>query len=200
MDAVALSATLARPRHQLLLGGQRSGKSRRAEELAAAWLASPGRSACLVATALAGDDEMAARIDRHREDRARRVPGLRTVEAPRALGAEVARLSRADTMVLVDCLTLWLTNLLMPMEGAPVDAAGLEVACDELLAALASAPGPVVLVSNEIGLGLSPMTSEARRFVDELGRLHQRVAGRCASVTLMVAGLPLVVKATEEGA
>jgi adenosylcobinamide kinase/adenosylcobinamide-phosphate guanylyltransferase len=103
-------------------------------------------------------------------------------------------------MVLVDCLTLWLTNLLMPMEGAPVDAAGLEVACDELLAALASAPGPVVLVSNEIGLGLSPMTSEARRFVDELGRLHQRVARGCASVTLMVAGLPVVVKATEEGA
>lgn len=200
MDAVSLNARLARPSHQLLLGGQRSGKSRRAEELAAAWLATDGRSACLVATALAGDDEMAARIDRHREDRARRVPGLRTVEAPRALGAEVARQSRADTMVLVDCLTLWLTNLLMPMEGAPVDAAGLETACDELLSALGAAPGPVVLVSNEIGLGLSPMTSEARRFVDELGRLHQRVAACCDRVTLMVAGLPLVVKAGEGGA
>ena len=192
MDAVALSPVAGR--HHLLLGGQRSGKSRQAERLAAAWLAVPGRTACLVATAVAGDAEMAARIERHRLDRARRVPGLGTVEEPQALAAALRAHSGADTLVVVDCLTLWLTNLLMPMDEAPVDEAALHEAFDGLLAALATAPGPVVLVSNEIGLGLSPMSAEARRFVDELGRLHQRVAGACVQVTWMVAGLPLAVK------
>ena len=185
--------------HHFLLGGQRSGKSRRAEGLAAAWLAVPGREAVLIATALAGDGEMAERIAVHRRDRAERVPGLGTVEEPRDLAGALRAYSCANRLVVVDCLTLWLTNLLMPLHGQAVDSAGLLAAFDALADALAAAQGPVVLVSNEIGLGLSPLTREARRFVDELGRLHQRVAGVCSEVTLMVAGLPVPVKRTVQG-
>ena len=180
--------------HHFLLGGQRSGKSRRAEGLAAAWLAVPGREAVLIATAFAGDGEMAERIAVHRRDRAERGPGLGTVEEPRDLAGALRVHSAAHRLVVVDCLTLWLTNLLMPLHGPAIDPAGLAAAFDDLTGALASAPGPVVLVSNEIGLGLSPLTREARRFVDELGRLHQRVAAECSEVTLMVAGLPVAVK------
>lgn len=180
--------------HHLVLGGQRSGKSRRAEQLAAAWLATPGHEAALVATAFAGDGEMAERIARHRLDRAERVPGLATVEEPRALASAVRALAAPHRLVVVDCLTLWLTNLLMPLSGSAVDGDRLDAAIDDLADVLRAAAGPVVVVSNEIGLGLSPMSREARRFVDELGRLHQRVAGHCASVTLMVAGLEVPVK------
>jgi len=94
---------------------------------------------------------------------------------------------------VVDCLTLWLTNLLMPM-GEPASAAQIAGAQDELLAALQAAPGPVVLVSNEIGLGVIPMGRETRAFVDALGRLNQQAALACERVTLMAAGLPLVLK------
>ena len=180
--------------HHFVLGGQRSGKSRRAEGLAAAWLATPGREAVLVATAFAGDAEMAERIAVHRRDRAERVPGLGTVEEPRELAAAICAQSRAERMVVVDCLTLWLTNLLMPLHGPVADYAGLPALFSGLADALAAAPGPVVLVSNEIGLGLSPLTREARGFVDELGRLHQCMAAACGEVTLMVAGLPVPVK------
>jgi adenosylcobinamide kinase/adenosylcobinamide-phosphate guanylyltransferase len=180
--------------HHLVLGGQRSGKSRRAEQLAAAWLATPGREAALVATAFAGDAEMADRIARHRLDRAERVPGLATVEEPRALASAVRALAAPHRLVVVDCLTLWLTNLLMPLAGPAVDGDRLDAAIDDLSDVLRAAAGPVVLVSNEIGLGLSPLTREARRFVDELGRLHQRAADHCANVTLMVAGLEVPVK------
>ena len=95
--------------------------------------------------------------------------------------------------MLVDCLTLWLTNWLMPMTGE-VDEAGWAAQRAALLVAVETVPGPLVLVSNEIGLGLSPMSAEARRFVDELGRLHQDLAQRCHRVTLMVAGLALTIK------
>ncbi|MBK1689811.1 bifunctional adenosylcobinamide kinase/adenosylcobinamide-phosphate guanylyltransferase [Rubrivivax gelatinosus] len=178
--------------HELILGGAKSGKSRCAEMRAAHWLALPGHGAVLVATALAGDDEMRARIERHRADRAARVPGLATREEPRALAAALREESVPGRMVVVDCLTLWLTGLLMPLDGAPVGDPASEV--DALLAALKAARGPVVLVSNEIGLGVMPMTREARRFVDELGRLHQRVGAECARVTMMVAGLELPLK------
>ena len=181
--------------HELILGGQRSGKSRGAEARAAAWLArDPGHTALLVATALAGDDEMRARIARHRSDRLRRVPGLATAEVPRELAAALQANGAPSRLVLVDCLSLWLTNLLMPMEGDSLDDAPLADVCDDLCDALAAAPGPVVLVSNEIGLGITPLTREARRFVDELGRLHQMVAAVCANVTLMVAGIEMPVK------
>ena len=180
--------------HELILGGQRSGKSRCAEARAAAWLAQPGRSAVLIATALAGDDEMRARIARHRVDRSRRVPGLDTVEVPCALPDAVAGHAGATRLVVIDCLSLWLTNLLMPMDGQAVSDAELADSRDGLCDALAAARGPVLIVSNEIGLGITPLTQQARRFVDELGRLHQQVAAGCANVTLMVAGIELPVR------
>ena len=189
--------TVAVLAHQLILGGQRSGKSRCAELRAAAWLAAcsgSDRSALLLATATAGDVEMTARIAQHRVDRAQRVPGLATLEVPIDLVGAIATHSAPQRLLVVDCLTLWLTNLLMPLHGAALDAAALAQLSDALAAALAQARGPVLFVSNEIGLGLVPMTREARRFVDELGRLHQRLGAICARVTLMVAGLELPVK------
>ena len=184
-------------RHELILGGQRSGKSRCAEWRAAVWLAQPGHSAVLLATALAGDDEMVTRIARHRADRAQRVPGLATLEVPIDLPQAFRRQAAPGRLVVVDCLTLWLTNLMLPLHGEALGDAALAGASDALCGALAAAEGPVLLVSNEIGLGLTPMTREARRFVDELGRLHQAVAAACGWVTLMVAGIEVAVKRGE---
>lgn len=182
--------------HELILGGQKSGKSRSAEARAAAWLqAAPAHEATLVATALAGDEEMADRIHRHREERARRVPGLATVEEPRALADAVQRLSAPHRLLVVDCLTLWLTQQALPLHGPAADEAMLQAQRSALCAALVGAPGPVVLVSNEIGLGVAPLSRPARQFIDALGLLHQAVAAVCSRVTLMVAGCPLVVKA-----
>lgn len=179
------------PLHELILGGARSGKSRCAEARAAAWLAQPGHRATLLATAEAGDDEMQARIAQHRADRAARVPRLSTREEPLAL-PEALEAAEPTHLLVVDCLTLWLTNLHLPLHGTPLaDAQAREHA---LLTALAAARGPVVLVSNEIGLGVMPVSREARQFVDALGRLHQRVAALCARVTLMVAGIEMPVK------
>jgi adenosylcobinamide kinase/adenosylcobinamide-phosphate guanylyltransferase len=183
---------------ELILGGQKSGKSRAAESRAAAWLATPGHEALLVATAIAGDDEMAARIARHRLDRARRVPGLRTLEEPRALAPVLLAHGERHRLLIVDCLTLWLTNLLLPLDGPALGAAGVDAATDELIAALRASRGPVVLVSNEIGLGVSPLGAEARRFIDALGTLHQRVAAVCEPVTLMVAGRALRLPPAQE--
>jgi adenosylcobinamide kinase/adenosylcobinamide-phosphate guanylyltransferase len=179
---------------ELILGGQRSGKSRCAELRAAAWLAHPGHSAVLLATALAHDDEMRDRIARHRADRAVRAPALQTEEVPRALAQALRGASTPQRLVVVDCLTLWVTNLLMPMEGPALDAAAWQACCADLCRAIEDAPGPLVLVSNEIGLGVSPLSPEARRFVDELGRLHQAVAACCKRVTWMVAGIEMPVK------
>jgi adenosylcobinamide kinase / adenosylcobinamide-phosphate guanylyltransferase len=181
--------------HELILGGARSGKSRAAELRAARWLAVPGQQAVLVATALAGDGEMALRIARHQADRAQRVPPLACLELQGGDLAQAVRMqSTAHRLVLVDCLTLWLTGLLMPLHGTPAGPAQLEQAQRALLAALGVAPGPVVLVSNEIGLGVLPLGVETRQFVDALGRLHQDVASVCGRVTLMVAGCELAVK------
>ena len=189
--------TMTIARSELILGGQRSGKSRRAELLAREWLAqSTTHRAALIATAQPWDDEMRQRIARHQSDRAERVPGMATVEEPLALAEAIQTHSRADRLVVVDCLTLWLTNLLMPInsEGKvpemPVDIAQAA----SLLIAIAKAPGPVVLVGNEIGLGVIPMGREVRAFVDALGHLNQRVAATCQRVTLMAAGLPLTLK------
>ena len=181
--------------HELILGGQRSGKSRCAEARAQAWLAGdPGHSALLIATARALDDEMRSRISRHRLDRAARVPAMATLEEPIALAGALRANSKPQRLIIVDCLTLWLTNLVMPGHGDPLADAALAGARDSMLDALRTAPGPVVLVSNEIGLGIAPLGAETRRFVDELGRLHQAVAGVCARVTLMVAGIEVAVK------
>ncbi len=162
----------------LVLGGARSGKSRHAESLVASfpspWL--------YVATAEPHDDEMAARIATHR---ARRGADWRTVEAPRDLvGALVAPSAGA---VLVDCLTLWLSNLMLADLDIAAETARLE-------AALARATVPIVLVSNEVGFGIVPDNALARRFLDAQGRLNQQIAARADRVVLVVAGLPLVVK------
>jgi adenosylcobinamide kinase/adenosylcobinamide-phosphate guanylyltransferase len=193
-------AELVVARSELILGGQKSGKTGRAESLAAAWLAaSPSHEAVYIATAQAWDDEMRERIARHRMDRAVRVPRMRTVEEPTALAHAIGVHSDPATLVVVDCLTLWLTNALMPPEadllkgnrpGAPEEYARTA----SLLIAVQDGPGPVVLVGNEIGLGVIPMGREVRAFVDALGRLNQDVASVCQRVTLMAAGLPLVLK------
>lgn len=184
---------------EFILGGQKSGKSRRAENLARDWLAANGsHTAVLLATAVAGDDEMHARIERHRADRAHRLPGLRVVEVPRQLGPAITEHSSATALVVVDCVTMWLTNLLLPQVACPEDAVSAENgpadATGALLAAIRSAPGPVVLVGNEIGLGVIPLGAAVRAFVDALGVLNQDLARTCARVTWMVAGLPITVK------
>ena len=202
-------AALSAARSELILGGQKSGKSRRAELLARDWLAaSPEHRAVLIATAQPWDDEMRQRIARHRQDRALRVPGMATVEEPLALAEAIGQRSRANTLVVVDCLTLWLTNLLMPpmpekpekpenFENYPSNRPLARVQnawIATLLVAIEKSSGPVVLVSNEIGLGVIPLGAEVRAFVDALGYLNQSVAQACDRVTLMAAGLPLTLK------
>lgn len=197
------------PQHHLIVGGQKSGKSRQAENLAQAWLqAQPQHSAVLIATAQAWDAEMQARITRHQQDRAQRLPGLRTVEEPLDLAAALQRHSQPDCLVVVDCLPLWLTNWTMPAapgeKSSETDtenseqkmplAQAWQAQAALFMEALQHAPGPVVLVSNEIGLGVIPLGAQVRQFVDRLGLLHQQLAGLCHQVTLMVAGLPLPVK------
>lgn len=166
--------------HELIVGGQRSGKSRRAEKLALRW---PGR-VVVVATALAADAEMRERIAHHR---ASRPAGFETLETPLALSAALQQADGADTLVIVDCLTLWLVNWLMPMSGLP-DAAGWQAERGALLELLPRLRSRVVFVSNEVGWGVSPLGREVRDYVDELGRLNQDVARRCGRLTLMVAG------------
>ena len=164
------------------------------------WLAqSPSHQAVMIATAQPWDEEMRERIARHQTDRAERVPGMQTVEEPLALGETLARYSQPQTLVVVDCLTLWLTNLLMPAENneqneAAAHAARAQVAM--VLRAIENAAGPVVLVGNEIGLGVIPLGRETRAFVDALGLLNQQVAQACQRVTFMAAGLPLTLKGT----
>jgi adenosylcobinamide kinase/adenosylcobinamide-phosphate guanylyltransferase len=119
---------------------------------------------------------------------------MQTVEEPYALGETIARLSQAHTLIVVDCLTLWLTNFLMPIADQPASPQDTTQPITNLLSALKKAPGPVVLVGNEIGMGIIPMGAEVRQFVDHLGRLNQDVANACQRVTLMVAGQAMVVK------
>ncbi len=187
-------------RSELILGGQKSGKSRRAELLARTWLEGAGtRQATLIATAQPHDDEMRTRIARHQADRAQRVPGLQTVEASQDLAGALRAHGHSHTLVVVDCLTLWLTAWLMPAASeeygsnvAPAKAWQAQAA--HFFEALAVCPGPVVLVGNEIGLGVIPLGRQVRAFVDALGTLNQRAAAACQRVTLMAAGLPLTLK------
>ena len=192
----------------LLLGGQKSGKSRQAELLAYQWLQQgTDYTASLIATGTAYDDEMKARIARHQTDRAARVPQLATVEAPREVAQAIAALSQPRQLLIVDCLTLWLTNWLMPADmptdmpagtqDLPPDRlveSGWQAQAAHFSGALREARGPVLLVSNEIGLGVIPMGREVRAFVDALGQLNQHAAAACNRVTLMAAGLPLQLK------
>ena len=185
-------------RSELILGGQKSGKSRRAEALAQGWLAqSPEHCAVLIATAQPWDDEMRERILRHQQDRTERVPEMRTVEEPLALAQALALHSQCRTLVVVDCLTLWLTNWLMSIEDSKHKEAVAQTLPEQaamLLIAIKKTAGPVVLVGNEIGLGVIPLGRETRAFIDALGRLNQDVAAVCERVTFMAAGLPLTLK------
>lgn len=179
---------------EFILGGQRSGKSRSAEARARDWLAHGSRTAVLLATAEAGDAEMAERIARHRRDRRARVPGLETIEVEGALGQALMDASAPTRLVIIDCLTLWLTRQVMPLAGEPPPPAKVDAAIQELMSAVCATPGPWVIVSNEIGFGVTPVSPECRRFVDLLGFLHQRLAGVANRVTLMVAGCECTIR------
>ena len=169
---------------QLILGGARSGKSRLAEKLAA----ESGCAVNYIATSQPLDGEMNERVRHHRERR----PGhWALVEEPVELARVLRDNARADSFLLVDCLTLWLTNLLL-LE----DPQRLSAERDALLECLAELPGEIVLVSNETGMGVVPLGELTRRYVDEAGWLHQALAERCQRVVLTVAGLPLTLKGT----
>jgi len=180
---------------ELILGGARSGKSALAERLAAA----SGQRVVYIATAEARDGEMAARIAHHR---ARRPAAWGLVEEPLALAATLRRLAAPDTCLLVDCLTLWLSNLLFQGDAARQAEAGENPGCPllagetaALVDTLPQLPGRVLLVSNEVGWGIIPLGALSRLFSDEQGRLNQRVAAVSTHVTLVAAGLPLMLKA-----
>lgn len=166
----------------LILGGARSGKSALAERMAMA----SGHDVVYIATAQAHDDEMAARIAHHRSRR----PGQwHIVEEPLALASALKMHARPGRCVLVDCLTLWLSNLL-----GHEDRLRFESERNALLDVLPSLTGQVLFVSNEVGLGVVPLGELTRRFVDEAGRLHQALAGTCETVLFVAAGLPLALK------
>jgi adenosylcobinamide kinase / adenosylcobinamide-phosphate guanylyltransferase len=170
----------------LVLGGTRSGKSRYAESLVAA-TAPPWT---YVATGQGLDAEMAARIAHHQ---ARRGTGWHTVEAPHDLAAAID--AAPAGAILVDCMTLWLTNrMLARADVEPGVEPDIEAETDGVEAALARRGGVAVLVSNEVGSGIVPDNALARRFADLQGRLNQRLAARADRVVLVVAGLPLIVK------
>jgi adenosylcobinamide kinase/adenosylcobinamide-phosphate guanylyltransferase len=166
------------PRISLVLGGARSGKSRYAESLIGE------RPAIYIATAEAHDDEMADRIRRHQ---ARRGANWTTREAPVELAAVLRIESQPGRVVLVDCLTLWLSNLL----GAGRDPAADSAALIECLSGL---PAPVIFVANEVGLGIVPDNALARQFRNDAGRLNQQIAGIADRVVFVAAGLPLILK------
>lgn len=167
---------------ELILGGARSGKSALAEKLA--------RESCLavsyIATATAGDGEMSERIAHHQ---ARRPAAWRVVEEPIRLAAALRANAALDRCLIVDCLTLWLNNLL-----ASDDESLFRREREVLLQTLPTLPGRILLVSNEVGLGIVPLGELSRRFCDEAGRLHQDLARTCDRAVFVAAGLPLVLK------
>jgi adenosylcobinamide kinase / adenosylcobinamide-phosphate guanylyltransferase len=137
---------------------------------------------------------MRDRIARHQRQRADRVPGMITVEEPVELAHAIGQHSRADTLIVVDCLTLWLTARLMPAVESPPPKPPPGGEGTDIAGALRACAGPIVLISNEIGLGVIPMGKDVRTFVDALGGLNQQAAAACERVTLMSAGLPLTLK------
>ena len=179
------ATTFPLPPVSLVLGGARSGKSTYAEKLATGTLfGGAPRPALYIATAEAGDVEMATRIMAHR---ARRGANWTTIEAPLALDEAIVANAEAGRPILVDCLTLWLSNLMHAGRD-------LDEAADDLVRALDGLAAPVVFVSNEVGLGIVPETPLGRAFRDAQGRLNMRMAERADRVISMTAGLPLVLK------
>jgi len=165
----------------LILGGARSGKSRYAERL----VLESGKEAVYIATGWAGDGEMSARIARHREQRPQY---WLTVEEPCALGKALQTHAAVNRCLIVDCLTLWLSNVLEQGDGR------FHHERAALLDTLPALPGTVCLVSNEVGQGIVPINPLARRFIDEAGRLHQDLAQICERVVWIAAGLPQILK------
>jgi adenosylcobinamide kinase/adenosylcobinamide-phosphate guanylyltransferase len=168
------------PSHLLVLGGQRSGKSLFAERTVIA----AGRRPVLIATATAGDAEMERRIADHRR---LRDPAWTVIEEPLELAAAIDTHANASNIALIDCLTLWLNNLLTAGRDE-------RAATDELVQAIARARGPVAVVSNEVGSGIIPDNALARRYADALGILNQRIAAAVTTVVVMNAGIATVVK------
>lgn len=185
MPAAPDTRNAAAPARVLVLGGARSGKSRYAQTLAER----SGRRLVFIATAADyGDPEMTERIARHRADRDTR---WAAVEAPLDLPDALRQQAAFDTVVLVDCLTLWLSNVMLA-DRDPDEAVAA------LLAALGATPGAVVLVSNEVGSGIVPDNALARRFRDAQGRLNAAAAERCDAAVLLLAGLPVRLKPLAE--
>ncbi|TPW27133.1 bifunctional adenosylcobinamide kinase/adenosylcobinamide-phosphate guanylyltransferase [Pararhizobium mangrovi] len=170
----------ARTGTHLVLGGARSGKSAFAERC----VAETGLAPLYIATAQALDDEMTERIATHR---ARRGPAWTTIEAPADLAGTLSAEAGERRILLVDCLTLWLTNRM-------IAEADMDAEIDALVAAVAALNGPAILVANEVGLGIVPDNAMARRFRDHAGRLNQAIAARADTVTFIAAGLPLTLK------
>ncbi|MHA1164031.1 MAG: bifunctional adenosylcobinamide kinase/adenosylcobinamide-phosphate guanylyltransferase [Alphaproteobacteria bacterium] len=169
-------------KHILVLGGARSGKSTYAESLADGWKG----QRVFIATAQAHDEEMAARIKAHRE---RRGKEWTTVGALLDLPGALREAASENTFILIDCLTLWLTNVMLAEQDCGM-------AVSELIDALSSAPGAIILVSNEVGSGIVPGNALARRFRDVAGEANQRVAQEVDEVVLVTAGLPMVLKSS----
>ncbi len=167
----------------LILGGARSGKSHYAEKLAI----ESGKEVVYIATAKVLDEEMVQRVSRHKTDRPTE---WETIEEPLALADSLQHWASPDRVILVDCLTMWLTNLL-----SDSDKSLLQNELDQLLSCLPELPGTLIFVSNEVGMGIIPMGELTRVFVDEAGRLHQQLAQLVDNVVLMVAGLPHIIKA-----
>ncbi|PCD01259.1 bifunctional adenosylcobinamide kinase/adenosylcobinamide-phosphate guanylyltransferase [Halopseudomonas pelagia] len=167
---------------ELILGGARSGKSRLAEQLAK----DSGWPVTYIATSQALDGEMSERIRQHQQSRPAE---WALVEEPLALADVLRREAATERCLLVDCLTLWLTNLLLCD-----DQSRLEVEREALLDCLGALPGRIILVSNETGLGVVPMGELSRRYVDAAGWLHQALAQRCERVLFCIAGLPMALK------
>ena len=171
-----------------VLGGARSGKSAHAERLAS----DSALPVTYIATArVGGDAEFSARIAHHR---ARRPAHWGLVEADQDLAGALARHDAPGQCLLIDCLTLWLANLLCPADGAAPPLSHYHAQAAAFEAALTDARGKLIVVSNEIGLGVVPLGAATRLYVDELGRINQRVAALSSTATLMVAGLPLALK------
>lgn len=175
----------------LILGGARSGKTAHALRLCEAAQQEYGLDPYYIATAQAFDDEMTDRINRHRLERG---SAWTTVEAPLALAEAICNASTSDRVLLVDCLTLWLTNHLLSDPSGTASEAVILKETEALLDAFRDASGPVIVVSNEVGFGIVPENKLARRFRDEAGRLNQRVAEVASRVELVAAGLPLILK------
>lgn len=180
---------------ELIIGGQKSGKSRYALARAQQWLIPTSHDAILLTTAIAGDPEMTERIKRHQLERQSLMPSLKSQEVCGDLAEMLKAYLAPHRLVIVDCLTVWLTQLMYPPSGYPEPLPSAPQAVAQLLEVLKATRTPWIIVSNEIGLGVIPASVDTRQFVDQLGVLHQRIADLAQHLTLMVAGVALPIKA-----